>query len=309
VSDAPAEHIPVLTDSVLTYLRVAPGDVVLDATVGLGGHASRLGEAAGETGLLIGVDADADNLAIADRQLQACPATVRLFHANFARVDEVLNEASVEGVDVALADLGVSSNQLEDAARGFSFAAGGPLDMRLDRTRGRTAADLVNALREEELSDLIYFNSQERFSRRIARRICEARRNKRITTTDELARLVTDALGVDADARASKIHPATRTFMALRIAVNDELNALRTFLEKAAGVLKPGGRIAVIAFHSLEDGIVKRDFAARKQAGRYRILTKRPVIAEPAEREANPRSRSAKLRAAERTDAARESHA
>jgi 16S rRNA (cytosine1402-N4)-methyltransferase len=160
------------------------------------------------------------------------------------------------------------------------------------------STDLVNGLKEDELSDLIYFNSQERFSRRIARRICEARRSRRITTTAELSRVVCDALGVDPESRPTKIHPATRTFLALRMTVNDEIGALQTMLDKAPGYLNPGGRIGVIAFHSVEDAVVKRDFARRKREGTYRILTKRPITADAAERTANPRSRSAKLRVA-----------
>jgi len=300
VSDAPAEHVPVLAEHVRALLSVAPGEVVLDATVGLAGHARMLSEDAGHRGQLIGIDVDADNLKAAADRLEGCPAAVRLFHANFAQVDDVLNEAGIEGVDVLLADLGVSSRQLEDPNRGFSFAVAGPLDMRMDLTLTRTAADLVNGLREEELSDLIWGNSQERFSRKIARRICDVRRGHRITTTGELSKVVCDALGVDPRSRTSKIHPATRTFMALRIAVNDELTALRTLLDKAPSCLKLGGRIGVIAFHSIEDGMVKRDFAERRKDGQYRILTRRPVIADPQERAANPRSRSAKLRVAQR---------
>lgn len=300
MSDAPAEHIPVLVQPVRALLNVVEGEVVLDATVGLAGHARMLGEAVGLRGQLIGIDADAGHLELAARRLEGGPFRFRLFHANFARIDEVLREAGVETVNVILADLGASSVQLNDPARGFSFQAGGPLDMRMDLTSPRTAADLVNGLREEELSDLIYFGSQERFSRKIARRICEVRRDRRITTTDELCRVVCDALGVDPQSRASKIHPATRTFMALRMAVNDEGTALRTLLNKTPGCLKPGGRIGIIAFHSVEDAVVKSDFAGRKQSGEYRLLTKRPVIADSQEREVNPRSRSAKLRVAQK---------
>jgi 16S rRNA (cytosine1402-N4)-methyltransferase len=300
VSDSPAEHIPVLSQPVLELLRVSPGEVVCDATVGLAGHARLLGDATGSGGQLIGMDADPGNLDLARRHLEGCPAPFRLFHANFAALDAVLKEADLDAVDVVLADLGVSSNQLDDPARGFSFTHVGPLDMRMDPTLTETAADLVNRLKEDELSDLIYFNAQERFSRRIGKRICDVRREKRITTTAELAAVVCDALHADPKSHRAKIHPATRTFMALRMAVNDELGALRSLLATAARVLRPGGRIGVIAFHSVEDGVVKRDFAQRKQRGDYRLLTKRPVIAGPEEREANPRSRSAKLRVAER---------
>jgi 16S rRNA (cytosine1402-N4)-methyltransferase len=298
VSTTSAEHVPVLPEPVRELLNVARGESVLDLTVGQAGHARMLGDAAGADGVLIGLDVDARNLETAMKRLSGCPARTRLFHANFAQFDEVLEEAGVRSVDVMLVDLGVSSNQLADPQRGFSFAIDGPLDMRLDDRLTRTAADLVNGLKEDELSDLIYFNSQERFSRRIARRICEVRRARRITTTGELCRAVCTALGVDPESRPTKIHPATRTFLALRMTVNDEIGALQTMLDKAPGYLNPGGRIGVIAFHSVEDAAVKRDFARRKREGTYRILTKRPVTAGPAERKANPRSRSAKLRVA-----------
>lgn len=287
-----------MPEPVRELLNVAVGESVLDLTVGLGGHARMLGDLAGAGGALIGLDTDVRNLELAAKRLSGCPAPVRLFHANFARFDEVLEEAGVRDVDVIFVDLGVSSNQLADPQRGFSFAMNGPLDMRLDDRITRTAADLVNGLKEDELSDLIYFNSQERFSRRIARRICEARRSRRITTTGELCQAVCDALRVDPESRPTKIHPATRTFLALRMAVNDEIGALQTMLDKVPGHLNPGGRVGVIAFHSVEDAVVKRDFARRKREGIYRILTKRPVTADAAERQANPRSRSAKLRVA-----------
>jgi 16S rRNA (cytosine1402-N4)-methyltransferase len=196
--------------------------------------------------------------------------------------------------------LGISSSQLDDAARGLSFQREGPLDMRLDPRLKVTAAALINGLREKDLGDLIFENAQEFAARRIAGRICEARRDSRITTTTRLAAVVANALGVNPESRKSKIHPATKTFMALRMAVNQELRNLNALLEAAPKVLCPGGRFGVIAFHSNEDKPVKLDFRQRKAEGIYRILTKKPVVAEEDERRHNPRSRSAKLRVAVR---------
>jgi len=290
----------VLVGAVCEMLAPQPGDVVLDVTVGLGGHARMLAGAVGPDGMLIGMDVDGRNLEAARRTLTHLPCRVVLERENFADLDAFLERIGVSRVNVILADLGVSSTQIDDPRRGFSFRNDGPLDMRLDDRSQRTAADLVNSLREDELSDLFFFNSQERFSRRIAKRICQARKDRRITTTARLSEVVCDALGVDPDSRSSKIHPATRVFQALRIAVNDELGALKSLLEKAPDRLEHGGRIGVIAFHSIEDGVVKRDFRSRKTHGVYEVLTKRPLIASPEERDANPRSRSAKFRAARR---------
>jgi 16S rRNA (cytosine1402-N4)-methyltransferase len=208
----------------------------------------------------------------------------------------------VAQVDVIFADLGVSTDQLLDASRGLTFSEDGPLDMRLDDRLNRTAADLVNSASEGELSDLIYYNSQEHFSRRIAKRICEARRNGRIRTTQQLVRIVCSAVGVSPDWRREKIHPATRTFLALRMAVNDEVGNLETLLKVAPRRLKSGGRFAVISFHSGEDRLVKQDFLDRKRAALYEIETKKPVRPSSEEMERNARSRSAKLRVARRTD-------
>ncbi len=302
VSDYDERHIPVLREHVLELLAPVAGDVVLDLTVGLGGHARMLAEAIGSEGVMIGLDVDAGNLATARQRLGDAPCRVVLERENFTQFDDVLSTHDVDRVDVLLADLGVSSLQLDDAERGFSFRREGPLDMRLDPDSEKKAVDLVNAMREDALSDLIYFNSQERFSRRIAKRICQVRREGRITTTTQLAEVVCSALGVRADSHKSKTHPATRVFQAFRIAVNDELGALETMLKKAPDYLNPGGRIGVIAFHSLEDGLVKRDFRQRRNDGVYDVVTKRPVIAGPEEREINRRSRSAKLRVARRCD-------
>jgi len=297
-----AEHTPVLSGPVAEFLAVQPGDFVVDATVGLGGHAALLAASMSGAGTLLGLDVDAANLEEANRRLAGVAPRVVLQRRNFAELPAILEELGGERVDVILADLGTSSSQLDDPSRGLSFQSDGPLDMRLDDRSTTTAADLVNRLREEELADLIYHYGQDRASRRIARRICQARHRRRLTRTSELAAAVASAVGVDPDSRKSKIHPATRTFQALRVAVNGELEALDRLLECAPRCLRPGGRIGVISFHSLEDGRVKRDFQRRKNEGLYRVVTKKPVIADPQERQANPRSRSAKLRVAVRTD-------
>ena len=298
VVDEPVGHTPVLAGRVCELLNVRESDIVLDATVGLGGHARLLAEALGGNGTLIGLDVDPANLAVARQRLKRVSCKVELLRANFSELRAALQSVGVARVDVLLADLGVSSTQLDDADRGFSFQRDGPLDMRMDPELTITAADLVNRLKERELGDLFYHNSQERASRRIARRICAARRDKRITTTGRLAGIVVSALGISPGSRRAKIHPATRTFLALRIAVNDEIRCLEALLAAAPDVLRPGGRIGMIAFHSVEDKPVKTDFRRRKTENVYRIVTKKPVVADPQERGWNPRSRSAKLRVA-----------
>lgn len=295
-------HVPVLPRAVLELLAPQPTDVVVDATLGLGGHSILLGRQLGPEGRLIGLDVDPTNIEIARKHIEESGLVCRvdLVHANFAELEDALESLEVEKIDVLLADLGVSSSQLDDAARGLSFQREGPLDMRLDPRLKVTAAALVNGLREKDLGDLIYENAQEFAARRIAGRICEARRDSRITTTTRLAEVVANALRIDPESRKSKIHPATRTFMALRMAVNQELRNLYSLLENAPGVLSSGGRFGVIAFHSNEDKPVKLDFRKRKAEGIYRILTKKPVVAEEDERRHNPRSRSAKMRVAVR---------
>ena len=270
--------------------------------MGLGGHAAQLLHAVGPRGFLIGLDLDPKNLQATRRCLAQIGDNFTLTQANFRDLVSLLAESHQAPVQRVLADFGASSNQLEDPLRGFSFQQDGPLDMRFDPHNPTTAADLVNGLSETELSDLIFANSQERYSRRIAKHICRARKEKRLTRTLELVSVVCQALKVRPDAHREKIHPATRTFLALRIAVNGELEAIGDFLEQVPAWLTPGGRLAAISFHSLEDRLVKDDFRRRRQQGLYNIITKRPVIAEKEERRQNPRSRSAKLRVAQRTD-------
>ena len=288
-------HEPVLAEQVLRHLEPRPGMVCVDCTVGRGGHASMLAAAIAPGGRLLGLDVDADNLAYARRRLAAAPVPVTLIHANFTTVQSVLAAHGLDRVDVLLADLGCSSNQLQDAERGLSFRVDGPLDMRLDRTASGTAADLVNRLPERELADLIYRYGEERLSRKIARKIVEQRLEAPIHTTEGLAGIVRRAYG--RRARRQRIDPATRTFMALRIAVNSELEALRCLLDALPALLSPGGAAGVISFHSLEDRQVKQAFARWERAGVAQRLTRKPVIADDVERRANPRSRSAKFRA------------
>lgn len=296
----PAGHQPVLCREVIDLLAVPAGGCAIDATIGLGGHAALLLSELGPDGLLIGMDADEGNLELARENLGPS-AKVRLFHGHFENIEEVLKDVGITTVDTVLADLGISSNQLDDPARGFSFSTDGPLDMRMDRQLPTTAADLVNKLSQTELADLIYHNAQERGSRRIARAICMARHDQRITTTTQLADIICKALKQNPDSHRSKIHPATRSFMALRIAVNRELEALEQFVQALPRILKPGGRAGVISFHSLEDGLCKRAFRKMKTEGCVNIITKRPITPTAQERRENPRSRSAKLRVVERT--------
>ena len=295
-------HVPVLRAEVLGLLQPAGRDVLLDCTVGLGGHAEALLDAAGPHGRLIGIDLDEDNLHLARQRLHRFGGRVRLFRASFADVADVLAEADEQRVDLLLADLGVASSQLDDPARGFGFSSDGPLDMRMGRQTATTAADLVNGLAEAALADLIYTCGEERYSRRIARAIVAARKNNRIERTAALAGIVAGA--VPAAARASRrgVHPATRTFQALRIAVNDELGSLDRLLARLPEVLAPAGRAGVISFHSLEDRRVKRALAALAATGAAAVLTRKPVTATTDEIAENPRSRSAKLRAVERTE-------
>lgn len=276
----------------------------MDCTLGRGGHSLAIAERLGPTGLLLAVDADPRNLDFARARLAeakvACP--VRFFHANFAEFADVLEAANVPAVDGVLADLGISTNQLFDEQYGLSFAQPMPLDMRIDPRVGRTAADLVNTMREEDLANVLYQLAQERYSRRIARKIAEARRVAPINTTDRLAELVRSAVPRPArgGAPAEKIDPATRTFLALRMAVNREVENLAALLEQAPQRLKPGGRLAVISFQSTEDRLVKQAFRSAEQTGLLRVVTKKPLAPADDEAAANPRSRSAKLRVAER---------
>ncbi len=298
--DNRAGHTPVLREEVVGMLSPAGKKVLVDCTVGLGGHAEALLTSADAEALLIAVDLDESNLRLVRERLSRFGNRLRLFHANFADLPTVLSEAHLEFADVILADLGVASVHLRDAERGFSFALEGPLDMRMDRAAPRTAGDLVSTLPEKELADLIYAYGEERYSRRIARAIVAARRSGRIKTTVELGRIVARAYPRATRKTRRGVHPATRTFQALRIAVNDELGNLERLLQSIPQLLAPGGRAAIISFHSLEDRLVKRAFAELEKNAVVRRLNKKPITPSPAELESNPRSRSAKLRGIER---------
>jgi 16S rRNA (cytosine1402-N4)-methyltransferase len=289
-----ARHVSVLPAEVIEYLAPAPGQVVVDATVGAGGHARLVAERLGPRGWLIGLDQDAAMLELARPQLEGTGTPFTLVHANFDQLRDVLDDLNVATVDGVLADLGVCSDQLDAADRGLSFQLDGPLDMRLDRSQGDSAANLVKRLSERELADLIWRYGEERFSRRVARKIVEVRKHAPLETTAQLAELVRRCVPRPRGQRHA-IDPATRVFQALRIAVNDELGALERLLAALPACLKPGGRAVVISFHSLEDRLVKHAFRDRE---RWQVLTRKPVQAGEEEQRNNPRSRSAKLRAA-----------
>jgi 16S rRNA (cytosine1402-N4)-methyltransferase len=289
-------HVPVLTADVLQFLQPERGGLFVDCTVGLGGHARALLEA-GATRLL-GLDRDRDALARAEVVLAPWADRVELVHSDYRALDQVLDARQIAAVDGVLADLGVSSLQFDAEGRGFSFQRDEPLDMRMDRSSGDTAAALVARTSEQDLADVIFRYGEERFSRRIARAIVDARREAPVATTGRLASIVRRAIPRRGFAR---IDPATRTFQALRIWVNRELEGLDAFLEQAARRLRAGARLAVIAFHSLEDRVVKHTLRAlQQQAGIVKVLTRKPVVPSDDEVERNPRARSAKLRAAEK---------
>ncbi len=292
-----AGHDPVLVDAVLAGLAVGPGEAVVDCTLGRGGHALAIANRLGPTGLLVGLDADPRNLAYARDRLRPASCPVRLFHANFSDLPEVMAAVGPVPVDGILADLGISTNQLFDPAYGLSFATAMPLDMRIDPRTPRTAADWVNQTAEEPLANLLFRYADERFSRRIARKIVDARRVAPIKTTDRLAELVRSAVPTR-PGPPDRIDPATRTFMALRMAVNDELGNLAGLLEQAPRFLRSGGRLAVLSFHSAEDRLVKQAFRSAEQTGQLSLVTKKPLTPSPDELARNPRSRSAKLRVA-----------
>jgi len=287
-------HVPVLPVEVLQYLQPERGGLFVDCTVGLGGHARALLEAGATR--VIGFDRDEHALAIARDTLHPWQDRVELIHADYRDFARELDARGVTTIDGALADLGVSSMQLDGDGRGFSFQRDEPLDMRMDQSAGDSAADLVATASERELADAIYEFGEERYSRRIARAIVDARAIEPIRSTGRLAAIVRRAVPVRGYAR---IDPATRTFQALRIWVNSELDGLDRLLTALVGRLREGARLVVISFHSLEDRIVKHTFRGLAQDRRGHVLTKKPVIAGDAELQANPRARSAKLRVLE----------
>jgi len=306
VTGEPHGHVPVLGTEVIEGLAPVPGDVVVDCTAGRGGHADMLARVM-RSGTLVLSDLDPSNLAYAAERVARSSPEVRTvaLQGDFRHLALRMRTMGLPPANAVLADLGVSSLHLDDPSRGFSFSSDAPLDMRLDPAGSRTAADLVATLSEQELATVIGHLGEEPFARRIARKVAESREVAPINTTAQLALLVRTAYGPRA--RTSRLHPATRTFMALRIAVNDELGALEGLLSEVAtaahelaqgrsGWLAPDARVAVISFHSLEDRLVKRSFAALESSGLASRLARKPLVASDAEVDANPRARSAKLR-------------
>ncbi|HTY60694.1 MAG TPA: 16S rRNA (cytosine(1402)-N(4))-methyltransferase RsmH [Acidobacteriota bacterium] len=306
------DHVPVMAREALNLLQIKPGGIYVDATVGMGGHSQAILEKIQPGGLLIGIDRDKESLEKAQARLKPFSDSLRLFHDNYKNLPLILNNLAIKPVDGILIDLGVSSYQLLSPERGFSFQSDAVLDMRMDRTQQWNAADLINNSSEVELADIIYRYGEERLSRRIAAAIVQEREKAPITRCSQLASIINRVFKVRGH---QAIHPATKTFQALRIAVNEELHGLEDFLSEAFSFLKSGGRIVVIAFHSLEDRIVKRAF--RRLAGQCicdqppelcrcprlplgSLITPRPITPGPEELAANPRARSARLRSLEK---------
>jgi len=290
-------HVPVLLEETLDLLAPAGGGTYVDGTLGLGGHARAILDRSGPDGRVIGFDRDGDAIDQARRNLASYGKRVHFVRRNFAEIEEGLADINIANVDGLLLDLGLSSLQLDESGRGFSFRGNEPLDMRMDDRGPETAADLVNGRGADELADIFYYYGEERHARRIAARLVSAREKGRITTTAQLAAIVAEA--VPKRFHPKKIHVATKVFQALRIAVNRELENLARILDATGDILKPEGRICVISFHSLEDRLVKWKF---KENPLLRVLTKKPVMPSEAERRLNPRARSAKLRAAFRIE-------
>ena len=300
MDDSTVEHISVLADTLAGQINLPPDGVMVDATIGHGGHSFLFGKTLGPKAVIVGFDIDNDAVRRARSRLQDLACKVILLNSNFSQISNELHGLGIDKVDFILADLGVSSPQLADAGFGLSFQSNMPLDMRIDKRFKRTAADIVNKEDEKKLADLIYEFGQDRASRRIARFIVRQRRIEPITTTAQLAQLVCKALARKKPGRRSRIHPATRTFQALRIAVNDELENLKQLLASAPGLLNRDGYMAIISFHSLEDRLVKNDFKQNAADGIYRILTKKPIVPTRDQVIENRRARSAKLRIAQR---------
>jgi len=290
-----AQHTPVLTEEAVHWLAIRPGGTYIDATVGLGGHALEILRRVGSGGRVVGLDRDAQALEIARERLRDYEGQVTLVHAEFSRIGEVAANLGLPPADGVLADLGVSSMQLDEPGRGFSFRASGPLDMRMNQgVEALTANEIVNRSHERELANLLYQYGEERDSRRIARAIVRARPIR------DTAHLATVVAGARKQGGRQKLHPATKTFLALRIAVNREMEELEQFLTRTPATLSSGGRWVVLAYHSLEDRQVKQRYQQLAREAAFRILTKKPIVASDAEVEANPRARSAKMRVAEK---------
>jgi len=296
-------HKPVMLDEVISFIKPGKGDIIVDATIGTGGHSCEILKMIEPDGLLIGIDKDAEILKIAARYLSKISDSYKLYQADYVDLDYILNKLEISKVQGILLDLGVSSLQLDSMERGFSFIKEGPLDMRMDRSQGKTAEDLLKRLSEKEMADIFWRYGEEGRSRRIAKAIIQERkRGAEIKTTTQLAKIVERALYTPKKyQKKRKIHPATRVFQALRIAVNDELKSLEHFLNNVCEFLASGSRIVVVSFHSLEDRLAKNAFRKGQGASGLEILTKKPLSPLDSEIRENVRARSAKLRAAERT--------
>ncbi len=293
-------HIPVLAEEICHWLVQKSDGIYVDCTLGTGGTSLKILEKSGRNAHIVGLDRDPEAMAFAEKNLEPYRSLVKIYNGNYSHIAEFVHQAGFEKVDGVVFDLGVSSFQLDRPERGFSFSSEGPLDMRMNQTQGPKAADLVNVLPEKELADLIFLNGEERFSRRIARAIVQARKTKVLETTQALVAVIEGS--VPHAYRRGRIHCATRTFQALRIRVNQELDLLQPALQDAVNLLKEGGRLCVVAFHSLEDRLVKHTFRslARGDDPTIVLLTKKPVIADKQEIQQNPRARSAKLRIVQR---------
>ena len=308
-----AEHVPVLLEECISMLNIRPEGIYVDGTLGLGGHSAAIAARLSPTGRLIGIDRDETALARASQRLAEYAPLVTLVHGSFGHLEEILEELGIPAVDGMLFDLGVSSPQLDEAERGFSYRLDAPLDMRMDRTQSLTARDVVNTYDEAELSRILFQSGEEKYTRRISAAVVRRRAEKSIETTGELVDIIRTAM--PAAALREKQHPAKRSFQAIRIEVNRELREVEQMMASAPDRLRPGGRLCVITFHSLEDRIVKQGIS-RCEHGctcpreapvctcgfhqTLKNLTGKPILPSPVEQAANPRARSAKLRAAER---------
>lgn len=293
-------HIPVMFNEIIEYLNLGSKKTIVDATIGTGGHSMAILERIKPDGRLVAIDRDSESLAISRERLHQLCSNCEFIHENFAKLDSVLESLKIKKVDGVVFDLGISSYQLEDPHRGFSFRYDGPLDMRMDRNSYISAYDLVNNLNEEEISALLRAFGQERWHNRIAHLLVEERGKHPIATTVQLASIVIKAIPPRFRHKYYRIHPATRTFQAMRIAVNRELENLEIAINKAIAVLEKKGRICVISFHSLEDRIVKHTFRRAASEGLIKIITAKPLTPSESEIQSNPSSRSSKLRVAER---------
>lgn len=293
-------HVPVMLEEVLEYLNLAPGKIIVDATMGNGGHSREILKRITPGGRLIGIDRDENSLNICRQRLAEFKDNTEFVHANFSDIDQVLGNLKIDKVDGIIFDLGISTYQLLDSQRGFSFQEEGPLDMRMDKNSYICAYDLINNLNENEISQMLWNFGQERWHNRIARLLVQERKNEPIATTKQLANLVMRAIPYRYRKSYYRIHPATRTFQAVRIAVNRELEILESAIKKAVDILKKQARICVISFHSLEDRVIKHTFRAMAADGIIDIITTKPLTPRMSEIETNPSSRSSKFRVAER---------